>query len=102
MHQPLTFPLTTAAYQAVQIGRCEAFILDVPLVSLEKKQNPSKFGPVAGQIVTHEQYGAVLQKGSKLTKTIDTVLAKLTKNGTVGKLQKKWFNLNFAKIPVLK
>jgi polar amino acid transport system substrate-binding protein len=99
---PLTFPTTTAAYQAVQIGRCEAFILDVPLVSLEKKQNPSKFGPVAGQIVTHEQYGAVLQKHSKLTKTIDSVLEKLTKNGTVGNLQKKWFNLNFAKIPVLR
>jgi polar amino acid transport system substrate-binding protein len=102
MHKPLTFPTTTAAYQAVQIGRCEAFILDVPLVSLEKKQNPKKFGAVAGQIVTHEQYGAVLQKNSKLTMTVDAVLKKLTKNGTVGKLQKKWFNLNFAKIPVLK
>jgi polar amino acid transport system substrate-binding protein len=100
--KPLTFPTTTAAYQAVQIGRCQAFVLDVPLVSLEKKQNPSKFGAVAGQIVTHEQYGAVLQKGSKLTMTVDSVLKKLIKNGTVGKLQKKWFNLNFAKIPVLK
>ncbi|MGH3050449.1 MAG: ABC transporter substrate-binding protein, partial [Gaiellaceae bacterium] len=58
MHAPLTYPTTTAAYEAVQIGRCDAFILDVPLVSLEKKQNPSKFGAVAGQIVTHEQYGA--------------------------------------------
>ena len=100
--KPLTFPTTTAAYQAVQIGRCEAFVLDVPLVSLEKKQNPSKFGAVAGQIVTHEQYGAVLQKGSKLTMTIDATMKKLTANGTVGKLQKKWFNLNFAKIPSLK
>ena len=46
-------------------------ILDVPLVSLEKKQNPSKFGPVAGQVVTHEQYGAVLQKGSKLLAPVE-------------------------------
>ena len=58
--------------------------------------------PVAGQIVTHEQYGAVLQKGSRLTITVDAVMKTLTKNGTVGKLQKKWFNLNFAKIPSLK
>jgi polar amino acid transport system substrate-binding protein len=100
--QPLTFPTTTAAYQAVQIGRCEAFILDVPLVSLEKKQDPTKFGPVAGQIVTHEQYGAVLQKGSKLLPIVNKTLGTLTENGTVGKLQKKWFNLNFAKIPILK
>jgi polar amino acid transport system substrate-binding protein len=99
---PLAFPTTTAAYQSVQINRCQALILDVPLVSLEKKQNPTKFGPVAGQVVTHEQYGAVLQKGSKLLPVVDKTLAGLVKNGTVGKLQKKWFNLNFAEIPVLK
>jgi polar amino acid transport system substrate-binding protein len=99
---PLTFPTTTAAYQAVQINKCQALILDVPLVSLEKKQNPSKFGPVAGQVATHEQYGAVLQKGSKLLPIVNSTIATLTKNGTVGKLQKKWFNLNFATIPTLK
>jgi polar amino acid transport system substrate-binding protein len=99
---PLAFPTTTAAYQAVQIKKCQAMILDVPLVSLEKKQNPTKFGPVAGQVVTHEQYGAVLQKGSKLLPIVNTTLKTLAANGTVGKLQKKWFNLNFAKIPVLK
>jgi polar amino acid transport system substrate-binding protein len=100
--KPLTFPTTTAAYQAVQIGRCEAFILDVPLVSLERKARPTKYGPVAGQIVTHEQYGAVLQKGSKLLPQVNSALKALAANGTVGKLQKKWFNLDFSKIPLLK
>ena len=99
---PLTFPTTTAAYQAVQINRCQALILDVPLVSLEAKSKPGAFGPVAGQVVTHEQYGAVLQKGSKLLPIVDKTIAGLIKDGTVGKLQKKWFNLNFAEIPVLK
>ena len=99
---PLTFPSTTAAYQAVQIGRCQAFILDVPLVSLEKKQSPSKYGPVAGQIVTHEQYGGVLQKGSKLLPYVNKAIQTLTKNGTIAKLQKKWFNISFAKVPILK
>jgi polar amino acid transport system substrate-binding protein len=100
--KPFAYPTTTAAYQAVQINRCQAMILDVPLVSLEKKSAPTKFGPVAGQVVTHEQYGAVLQKGSKLLPQVNTVLKTLTTNGTIGKLQKKWFNLNFASIPVLK
>jgi polar amino acid transport system substrate-binding protein len=100
--KPQTFPATAAAYQAVQINRCQALILDVPLVSLQKKQKPSAYGPVAGQVVTHEVYGAVLQKGSKLTPVVDGVLKKLIADGTVGTLQKKWFNLNFAKIPVLK
>jgi ABC-type amino acid transport substrate-binding protein len=29
-------------------------------------------------------------------------MKQLTANGTVAKLQKKWFNLNFAAIPTLK
>jgi len=86
----------------VQINRCQALILDVPLVSLQKKQKPAAYGPVAGQVVTHEQYGAVLQKGSKLLPVMNTTMKSLIKNGTVGKLQKKWFNLDFSKIPVLK
>jgi polar amino acid transport system substrate-binding protein len=99
---PLTYPTTTAAYQAVQLNRCDAMILDVPLVSLERKTRPTKYGPVAGQVVTHEQYGAVLQKGSKLLAPVNTAMKALIANGTVGKLQKKWFNLDFSKIPVLK
>jgi polar amino acid transport system substrate-binding protein len=100
--RPLTYPTTTAAFQSVQLNQCQAMILDVPIVALERKSNPSKYGPVAGQIVTHEQYGAVLQKGSKLLPLVDAQIKKLTANGTIGKLQKKWFNLNFAAIPVLK
>jgi ABC-type amino acid transport substrate-binding protein len=63
---------------------------------------PTKYGPVAGQVVTHEQYGAVLQKGSKLLAQVNTAMKALATNGTVGKLQKKWFNLDFSKIPILK
>jgi polar amino acid transport system substrate-binding protein len=99
---PLQYQTTTAAFTAVQIGRCQALILDVPIVALQKKSKPSAYGPVAGQIVTHEQYGAVLQKGSKLTPMVSAAIRKLTKSGTVASLQKKWFNLNFAKIPSLK
>jgi polar amino acid transport system substrate-binding protein len=99
---PLSYPTTTAAYQAVQINRCDAMILDVPLVSLQKKQKPSAYGAVAGQIVTHEQYGAVLQKSSKLTATVNGVMKQFAKDGTIAKLQKKWFNLDFSKIPALK
>ena len=100
--RPLTYPTTTAAFQAVQLNQCQALILDVPIVALQAKADPGKYGPVAGQIDTHEQYGAVMQKGSKLAPLVDAQIKKLTANGTIGKLQKKWFNLNFASIPTLK
>lgn len=100
--KPLTYQTTTAAYQSVANGTCQAFVLDVPLILLEKKANPSRYGAVAGQIVTHEQYGAVLQKGSKLTSVVDAVIQRFNKNGTIAKLQKKWFNVNFNALPKLK
>ncbi len=99
---PLIYQSTAAAFVAVQIGRCDALVLDTPIVASEKKARPTKYGNVAGQIITHEQYGAVLQKGSKLTAMVNAQIDKLWKNGTIGKLQKKWFNLDFSKIPNLK
>jgi polar amino acid transport system substrate-binding protein len=100
--KPLTYPTTTAAYQSVSNGTCQAFVLDVPLILLQKKQTPTRFGPVAGQIVTHEKYGAVLQKGSKLTPIVDRLIVRFTKNGTIAKLQQKWFKISFSKLQVLK
>jgi polar amino acid transport system substrate-binding protein len=100
--KPLVYPTTTALYQSAQLNRCQAVILDVPLVSLERKSKPGAFGPVAGQIVTHDQYGAVLQKGSKLTPIVDNVIKQLTRNGTIAELQQRWFNIDFSKVPVLK
>lgn len=100
--QPLIYQSTSAAFVAVHIGRCDALILDTPIVASEKKARPNDYGSVAGQIVTHEQYGAVLQKHSKLTPLVDAQITALWKNGTIAKLQKKWFNVDFSKIPVLK
>jgi polar amino acid transport system substrate-binding protein len=100
--QPLIYQTTAAAFTAVEVGRCDALVLDVPIVASQKKTKPNAYGPVAGQIVTREQYGAVLEKGSALKPQLDAAIKALTKNGTVGRLQKKWFNLNFAKVPVLR
>ena len=99
---PLQYGTTAAAFTAVQVNRCDALVLDVPIVASQKKTKPSAYGPVAGQIVTREQYGAVMQKGSKLKPSVDRAIRALTANGTIGKLQKRWFNLNFSKVPVLK
>jgi polar amino acid transport system substrate-binding protein len=99
---PLIYQTTAAAFTAVQIGRCDAIILDTPIVASEKKARPTRYGAVAGQIVTKEQYGAVLQKGSKLTPLVNAQIDKLWENGTIASLQKKWFNVDFSKIPTLK
>ena len=93
---------TAAAFAAVQVGRCDAFVMDVPIIASQKKTKPSAYGPIAGQIVTNEKYGAVLSKGSKLTPFVSSAIKSLTASGTIAKLQKKWFAIDVAKIPVLK
>ena len=97
-----TYTTTAAAFSAVSSGRCDAFVMDVPIIASQKKTRPSSYGPIGGQIVTNEKYGAVLDKGSKLTPFVSNAIKALKANGTIGRLQKKWFNINVAEIPVLK
>jgi len=105
LHVPLskihTYNLTAAAFSALAAGRCQAFVMDVPIVAAQKKSKPSAYGPVSDQIVTDEHYGAVLAKGSKLTSYVRKAVNQLNKSGTIAKLEKKWFNYDFSKIPVL-
>ena len=100
--QPRIYQTTTAAFASLESGACQAFVMDTPIVVSQKKAKPSAYGPVAGTIITGENYGAVLEKGSKLTPIVSAAIKKLIANGTNGKLQKKWFNLDFSKLTVLK
>jgi polar amino acid transport system substrate-binding protein len=93
---------TAAAFSALQVGRCDAFVFDIPIIASQRKTNPSAYGPIAGQIVTNEKYGAVLAKGSKLTPAVSAAIKALTANGTIAKLQKQWFAIDVSKVPILK
>ena len=45
---------------------------------------------MVGQIVTHEFYGAIMEKGSKLKPDLDSAIKALQANGTITRLTKKW------------
>ncbi len=99
--KPLAYsPSSTAAFDAVEAGRCDALILDVPIVVSQSKKKPGAYGGVIGQIVTKEHYGAVMDKGSKLKPSVDKAIKALKANGTISKLQRKW--LPFTRVPILK
>ena len=66
------------------------------------RRSRASIGPIVGRLVTHEQYGIVFQKGSKLRAVVNPVLKGLIKDGTVGKLTKKWLTVNFADLPSFK
>src|ERR671935_717321 len=85
--RPLTYSASsTAAFDAVEAGKCDALILDVPIVVSQSKKKPGAYGGVIGQIVTDENYRAVMDKGGKLKPSLDTAIKKLKANGTIKRL----------------
>jgi polar amino acid transport system substrate-binding protein len=101
--KPLVYSASsTAAFDAVEAGTCQALILDVPIIESQSKKKPGAYGGVAGQIDTREGYGAVMEKSSPLKPFVSKAINKLVKNGTIGKLTKKWFGYNPDAIPILK
>ena len=99
--KPLVYSASSsAAFDAVEAGRCDALILDVPIVVSQSNKKKGAYGGVAGQIVTNEFYGAVMEKGSKFKPFLDKAIGTLRANGTLTRLQKKW--LPFTRVPVLK
>jgi polar amino acid transport system substrate-binding protein len=99
--RPLVYSSSsTAAFDAVEAGKCDGLILDVPIVVSQSKKKPGAYGGVVGQIVTHEGYGAIMEKGSALKPSVDKAIKALKANGTIGTLQRKW--LPFTRVPVLK
>lgn len=99
--RPLVYSASSsAAFDAVQARRCDALILDVPIVVSQANKKKGAYGGVIGQIVTREGYGAVMDKGSKLKPFVDRAIKALKANGTIGRLQRKW--LPFTRVPILK
>jgi polar amino acid transport system substrate-binding protein len=97
------YPSTTAImFQQLISKQCDVAIYDIPILGSEAASKPGKYGPIVGRLVTHEQYGIVFQKGSKLRAVVNPVLKALIKDGTVGKLTKKWLTVNFADLPSFK
>jgi polar amino acid transport system substrate-binding protein len=101
--KPLVYSASsTAAFDAVQAGSCQALILDVPIVVSQSHKKPGAYGGVVGQIDTHEGYGAVFQKNSPLIPYVSRAIKALNKNGTIAKLIFKWFGYYPYKIQTLK
>jgi polar amino acid transport system substrate-binding protein len=99
--KPLVYNASSsAAFDAVEAGQCDALVLDVPIVVSQSQKKKGAYGGVIGQIVTHEGYGAVMERGSKLKPFVDKAIKALRANGTIDRLQKKW--LPFTRVPVLK
>jgi polar amino acid transport system substrate-binding protein len=93
---------TTIMYQQLKTKRCDAALYDAPILGAQKFQEPKAYGPIVGQIITNEQYGAAFQKGDPIRTPVNKAIKKLLANGTIGKLSTKWLTFDASKLPVFK
>jgi polar amino acid transport system substrate-binding protein len=101
--KPLVYSASSsAAFDAVQSGACQALILDVPIIEAQNQKQPGAYGGVVGEIDTNEGYGAVFEKNSRLIPFVSRAIRVLKANGTIAQLTKRWFGYDPSKIPVLK
>jgi polar amino acid transport system substrate-binding protein len=80
----------TAATQALANGQIDAFVMDVA-IGAEIVKERGQDVDMTGQFKTDEQYGILFEKGNPLRGPVNEALRKLKANGTIDRLQEKWF-----------
>lgn len=87
---------------ALQLGRCDAVVSDLPVLATLKDRAPVRYGVLAGKISTGEQYGVVLPKGSVLTPRVNAAIEALTADGTLAQLQRTWLSVTLSNVRTLR
>jgi polar amino acid transport system substrate-binding protein len=88
---PQTFNDSTDTVRALKIKRVDAIVVDLPTAYyLTAAQVPNS--KIVGQFQAPggDQWGLLLQKGSKLTPCLNQALAKLSSAGELKRLQDQW------------
>jgi polar amino acid transport system substrate-binding protein len=99
---PHSFPSPIDALRAISDGFCQAMIADLEILVAAKREQPDLYGPIAGQIVTRERYGAVFEQGSELRAPVSSALRSLVRTGVITRLATRWFGPGWDKAPVLR
>jgi polar amino acid transport system substrate-binding protein len=99
----LAFNSNSDAVAALKNGQVDALVLDLPTALYETAADLSN-GLIVGQLPTAakgDEFGLVLDKGSKLTAKVTAAVDALRADGTLAKLEEKWLTTS-AGAPVLK
>jgi polar amino acid transport system substrate-binding protein len=99
---PQVFPSPIDELRALSDGFCAAMVADLEILVAAKRDQPDLYGPIAGQIVTQEHYGAVFEKGSPLRAPVSRALRSLARAGVVTRLGNRWFGTGWNDVPVLR
>ncbi|MGD9959966.1 ABC transporter substrate-binding protein [Nocardioides sp.] len=100
--EPLVFPNTNVAKQALLNGQVDAIVADLPTAFyITAVEIPE--GTITGQFPTGgapEEFGLLMQKGSELLPCINEAVQALKDDGTLAELEQKWLS-DVVDVPVL-
>jgi polar amino acid transport system substrate-binding protein len=99
--RPFLFASLELLFDALRVGRCDAVVLDAPILAAERAFAPDRYGPLAGVLRTNERYAVVLRKGSPLTAPVDAAVRALVANGTLSRLERRWLLTDLRRLPAL-
>jgi polar amino acid transport system substrate-binding protein len=90
---PVQFDRTTEMFDAFNTGEVDAILFDLPILLSAMTQGQVADAKIVGQFSNGDRYGAVLPKGSKNTAIVDKTMRTMEADGTMEKLQKRYFGV---------
>lgn len=93
--QPAVFQRNDLAVAALKNGQVDGIVVDLPTAfyitgaEVQDAKVVGQFGAAGGAA---EQFGLVLDKGSKLTPCVSAAVTQLRANGTLAALEKQWLS----------
>ncbi|SEG89943.1 amino acid ABC transporter substrate-binding protein, PAAT family [Actinacidiphila yanglinensis] len=102
--QPAVFQRNDLAVAALKNGQVDGIVVDLPTafyITGAEVTDAKVIGQFDAAGGTPEQFGLVLDKGSRLTPCVSQAVTTLRKDGTLAALEKKWLS-DAVNAPVLK
>jgi polar amino acid transport system substrate-binding protein len=94
-HDPLIVPGRPEALDAIDTGKADAMLLDLPVALALAKQTPDRY-EVAAQLSGSEGLAAALPAGSDNLEAVDTAIRAFLADGTIDRLSQRWLGAKLA------
>jgi polar amino acid transport system substrate-binding protein len=94
-HDPLVVDTRSDALAAIDAGRADAMLLDLPVALARVAAKPDHY-EVVGQLLGQEGLAAALPRGSDNLDAVDSAIRAFVADGTIDDLSQRWLGADLA------
>jgi polar amino acid transport system substrate-binding protein len=98
----LEYSTAAAALKALSTSICDAFVFDLPVLIVARREAPDRYGAIGGRVGPIEHYGGLLPKGSPLLPAVNKAIKSLVRDGTMKKVAARNFGSALTSTPVIR